>query len=291
MGFMDNLAANPRGSGIYGQVQPTSDQDVLGIVNQLKDRDMSDFKNKANFMADLSLKQDKMRALFDPSKLGGPSQGADIQGGQPNVVFHDPNAMTGFEKNKINLEQQGLGLEKQKLAQNKSLGENAQAIKQQQADLAQQKSDQINAGKQADLQRKIEDADKKLEFARQKLEVDSGNKDKALQAHKDLAAAMEERHKLELENKQHQFDVTSAQHQQQIDRLNEQLKQSGETEQTTEISPDGTKKIVKTKKGGNDTVKVTGKDGKSYMIPKDKVDDWNKNHMPEDQNDQNQDEE
>src|ERR1700680_1543825 len=69
MTFMANLAANPSGS-VYGQPGPEN-QDALGIVNQLKDREMRDFQNKANFMSDLSLKQDRLKQLFNPETASG----------------------------------------------------------------------------------------------------------------------------------------------------------------------------------------------------------------------------
>ena len=67
---MANLAANPSGSGsIYGQPGQQDDEGVLGVVQQLKDREMKDFRDKAQFMSDLSLRQEaRMRELFDPSK-------------------------------------------------------------------------------------------------------------------------------------------------------------------------------------------------------------------------------
>jgi hypothetical protein len=277
---MDSLANNPSGN-IYGQPAQTGNGDVLELVNQLRDRDMRDFKDKSNFMSDLSLKQDKMRAMFNPDRLGLKDNQQPLPNQEMNTVLgQDPNAMTGYEKNKIGLEQQNLGLERQKIAQSGKLSQNALDIKQQQADLAQQKSDQIHAQKQSDMERKIAEADKKLEFAKQKLETDSADKEKSLQAHKDLAAAMEERHKLELAQKDAQFQRTSEQHQQTIDRLNKDLEQKKNTKTTTELNADGSKKTVTTERGDTGTVQVIGKDGKSYTIPKNKLNDMDADGTP-----------
>lgn len=285
---MDSLAANPSGgSGIYGSnrtVQPNG-QDALNLLFQLKDRENRDFRDKANFMSDLSLKQDRMRNLFDPEKQNTPPMNT--------VIAKDPNQMTGYEKGELDIKKQGVGLEKQKLAQQGKQGQSALDIKQQTADLAQQKNDQINETKNADMQRKIADADKKLQLAQQALEQKGNNAEAALQAHKDLAAAMEERHKLEIAQKDAQFKTTSDQHQQTIDALNERLKQGKNSKTTTEINPEGTKKTVTTQKGN--MIQVSGpKTPKNpngiYTIPEDKEDDWNRNHK--DQPDQiKQDEE
>lgn len=283
MTFMSNLAANPGGSGIYGQPAQSSDSDMLGIVNQLKDREMSDFKNKANFMADLSLKQDKMRALFDPNRLG-------LQDNkQPNVVLgQDPNEMTGEQKVNLGIRQQDLGIRKQGMdLENKKLDERSRLsqegldIKTQQEQLNQQKSDQIHAQKMSDMQRKIDESNQKIEASRQALESKNTNAEATLQAHKDMAAAIEVRHKLELSQKDAQFNKIRDQHQQTIDNLTTQLKQRGNQKTTTELNPDQSKRITTIQRGdAADIISVQGKDGKTYTIPKDKMNDMDSDGTP-----------
>jgi hypothetical protein len=288
MTFMSSLAANPSGgSGIYGQPNQQSDQDVLGIVNQLKDREMNDFKNKAVFMSDLSLKQDKLRALFDPSKEGGPQQ-QQQQG--PNVVLgKDPNEMSGYEKGELGIRQQGLGLERQKIAQQGKLGQEGLDIKSAQERLNQQKSDQINKNKQDDMQRKIDESNAKIEQAQKALESKNNNAEQALEAHKAMAAAVEERHKLELAQKDAQFKKVQEQHQQTIDQLEVKIKQAGHSKQVKKDSQGNVITTETTKGDAAETVNVKGPDGKTYPIPKDKLDDWNKNHQQQDdQQDENQ---
>jgi len=293
--FMDSLAANPAGSGgIYGQVPQTNIQDPLGIMNNIKDREMADFKNKANFMADLSLKQEKMRAMFDPKRLGlednqQPGQPGQ-QGGMHTIMAQDPNQLTGYQKGELDLKQQGIGVDRQRLAQQGRLGTQALDIKQQQERLNQEKSDQINASKEADRERKIAEADAKIKQAQAALESKNNNAAAALQAQKDLAAAMEERHKLEMTMKDDHFKKTQEEHKKTLGVLEQRLKQQGRSKTTTEVNPDGTKRTVTTEKGeAADTVQVIGRDGKPYTIPKDKLDDWNQNHKPEDE-DPNQEE-
>ena len=295
---MDNLAANPKGgSGIYGQPGPDN-TDVMGMVNQMKDREMMDFKNKANFMSDLSLKQDKMRALFNPDRLGlrdNLQPGQTMEGGPPNVqIAQDPNQMTGYQKGELGVRQQGLNLESQKIGQTGKLGQEAINVKNQQLELNQQKSNQIHEQKLADMQRKTNEADAKIQQAQAALESKNNNSEQTLQAHKDLAAAVEERHKLEIAQKDAQFQKKSEEHQQTIKSMEAKLKQGANTKTTTETNPDGTKRTVTTQKGdAADSVQVTGKDGKTYTIPKDKLNDMDADGTPhwkqqggEDNNDQ-----
>jgi hypothetical protein len=300
MGFVSNLAANsPGNSGIYGQPSSNTDdqtENVMSIVNNLKDREMRDFQNKANFMADLSIKQDRLRRLYDPATQqnmtngGGPIPGSGGQGnmnGSPNVVMgQSPTDMTGYQKGELGLKQQALTQDKANdaavLSQRQKLGQGALDIKQQGADLAQQKSDQINDLKQADLQRKIADADSKLQFAQQKLDSTNTNVEAHLAAQKELAAAVEARHKLEMDSKQHQFDTVNKQHQEQITSLEQKVKDARNKKTTTNLSPDGSERTTTTQTGdAAKTVQVKGKDGQMYEIPADQLDDWNANHAGE----------
>ena len=215
---MDSLNANPS-AGIYNQPSQGSGQDdVLGIVNQLKDREMRDFQNKANFMSDLSLKQDRIKALFnpqDPNNISGafnpnaPSPGGLGEPGirQQNVVMgQDPNQITGAQKAELGMRQQGLNLEGQKIAQTGKLGEERVGIQKSQEALNQQKSDQIHQQKQNELAEKTNEANRKLSQAQAKLEAAQGNAEASLAAHKEMNAAMEERHKLEMAQAQHKMD-------------------------------------------------------------------------------------
>src|SRR6266545_801287 len=275
--FMESLAENPTNSknpsGIYGQPQQTSDQDVLNVVNKLKDREMQDFQNKANFMSDLSLRQEqRMRNLYDPSKHLNPQD-------MPTTMIQDPNMITEPQRAELGIRQQGLNLESQRLAQTGKLGQEAIDIRSRQEKLNQQKADQANTAKQADMERKINESNQKIELAQQALQQKGDNAAAQLQAHKDLAAAVEERHKLELENKQHQFDITSEQHQKAIDALQERLKQSAKTTTTTDQG--GETRTVTTERGDNPPpgkVWGVGRDGNRYPVPVDKIDDWNANH-------------
>ncbi len=300
MSFVDNIAANPiggaQGSSISGQPgirQPQANQqDPLDLVNRIKDRQMQDFKDKANFMSDLSLKQDRLRNYFNPLDLRsqtGPHFG-DIQqgdqGGGPNVVQgKDPNEMSGYEKGELGVRQQGVNLEQQKLAQSGKMGQEALDIKSQQEKLNQQKSDQINATKTADMQHKIETTNQQLQLAQEKLKQAGTNAAATIKAHEDLAKIVEQRHQLEMDMRQHQFDITSGQHQAAIDAANKKLQQSGRSKTTTTDSTGATRTTTTEKGSAADTIQVTGKDGQTYEIPADKEDEWNSTHAPDDSSD------
>jgi hypothetical protein len=290
--FMQNLGNNPSGAGIYNQPNQDSNQDPMDLVNRLKDREMMDFKNKAAFLKQQEqesydtnqVRQGKLRSMFDPNGA------MNVQ--QPNVQMgQDPNAMTGYEKGELGIRQQGvaqkqqeIGQEGQKIAQAGKMGEERLGIQSAQEKLNQQKSDQINATKQADLERKTDEANQKLQLAQQALDAKTKAGEDALQQHKDLAAAVEERHRLEMDKMQHKMDQQEEQFKTLRKQHDDLMKQNRNTKQTTELSPDGTKKTVTTQKGG--TVQVKGKDGNMYEIPADKEDEWNQNHSPEEDDSQ-----
>lgn len=276
---------NPGGSGIYGQPgNQDSSGEALDLLNKVKDREMRDFKDKSQFMSDMSIKQDRMRRHFDPM-LGQapPSENNQMNAQNPqgmNVVLgRDPNAMTGYEKGQLGIRQQGVNLNRDRLASSNRLGEEKLGVEKDKQQLAEEKNTNIRDTKMADIERKTNEANSKLELAQKALEAKTKAGEDTLQAHKDLAAAVEERHKLEMQQKDTQFNETKKMHEAQIKKMEEDAKRAENTETTTEVDASGNKKTVTTKKGDSaGTIQVTGKDGKPYMIPKDKLDDWNKNH-------------
>ena len=295
MSFVGNLASSPGTSGIYGQGGGGGDNtgEALDLVNRLKDREFQDFKNKANFMSELSVKQDRMRNRFEPMS-GMQTPTGDVmpnQGEGPSqrntVMAPDPNVMTGYQKGELGIRQQGVNLDKQKLAQTGQMGEERIKIQGDAQKLNEDKNKQIYETKQADMQRKTDEANAKIEQAQAALAARVQSGKDAIQAHKDLAKAMEERHKLELDLKDSQFNDIKALHEAQIKKMQEDADRAKTSQTTTELDASGNKKTVTTKRGSAaDTIKVIGKDGKPYMIPKDKEDDWNQNHKQDDQEEQ-----
>lgn len=286
---MDNLARDPSGSSsIAGQPQQNN-QDPLYLVNQIKDREINDFKNKANFMSDLSLKQERARALFDPSKTatetnqGLPSGGSGMPQGFSAVMGHDPNQQTQQQKDELGIRQQGMNLEGQRIAQQGKLGEQALGIKSDQEKLNQQKSDQIHQQKINELEAKQTDFKQKLDLAHQQLTDKNTSLESQLKLHQSIADNTKAFHDAEKSKMELTFQKQASEHKDKMDMMQKQLdaKNAPVTKQE-EMTPDG-KKITTTSRGSK--VQVTGKDGQTYEIPADKVDEWNQNHAPEEQGD------
>lgn len=261
---MDSLSSNPSGSGIYG-AKPDNfgPQEALNLVFQLRDRENRDFKDKANFMSDLSLKQDRMRNLFNPDNQQQNPQKMNT------VIAQDPNMITELDRRKLDMSKQGLDLDKKKLEQQGKLGQEALDIKGSQQQLNQQKSDQINATKQADMQRKIDESTKKFDLLQADLDRKTKSGEDTLQLRRDLSASVEERHKLEMAQKDSAFIETKKIHDAQIKKMEEDAKNASGSETTTEINADGTKKTVITKKGQTKRIGVIGPNGESGTIEED----------------------
>jgi hypothetical protein len=268
--------------------QQTNPNDVMSFVNQLRDRDMMDYKNKANFMADLQLRQEqRMRQLYDPSKEN------------VNTALA-PGAMAGTVPSAFPIGDQAAGApmsqkDKAELELKKTQGQEALDIKSKQEALNQQKSDQINALKTADLEQKVNTSAQHIAYLNQQLTDRTKTADEQMQLHRDLAAAVEERHKLEIARMQHNFDIASQQHNRALDQADERIKASQNVQTTTTIDPTGQTKTTRTLRGpaaeGFQSTRpqqqpdgswlVTDHNGDKHIIPSDKIDDWNQNYQPQ----------
>lgn len=285
--FMQSLSSNPSGTGVYGATPQQSDQDVLGIVNRIKDRDMMDFQEKANFMSDLTLRQNRLQKLYggdsiDPATapIGGSPQDSQGQPGvqQPqNTVLDKSQEITPYQQGQLGIDRAKLQQEQQKIGQS----EEATTIKSAQEKLNQQKSDQINANKQAQLEDNVRKEQDNVKIAQQKLEQAGNDFATRTAAMQDYQKAMEAYHNANMERLQGNFDITSKQHQQTIDDMQKKIDQMSKTTTKTAINPEGTEKTVTTQRGNEPPpgrVWGIGKDGNQYPVPIDKIDDWNANH-------------
>ena len=301
MSFMDSLASNPGGGGIYGQPQPN--QDPLALVNNIKDREMRDYQNKATFMADLSLKQDRLRALFNPETASGipGSDAATANGpagqnssqGMPSqrntVMAQDPNQITGAQRAELSMRQQGVDLDKAKLAQQGKMGQEALDIKTQQEQLNQQKSDSIHEQKVNELKQKADDSAQKLQLAQQEIDRKTKAGEDSAQSHKDAMEAAKAYHEVTMAQKDLEFQKTLAQHEEAIKNQKESKKSGENRTVQTSVNPEGTERTVRTKSGSaaqnviktnsDGTLHVTGPGGKEYDIPANKLDHWNSTVM------------
>jgi len=315
--FMQNLAANPSGTGIYGMPGPQSitPGDALSIVNAIKDREMRDFQNKAQYMSNLSIQQDRMRRVYGldsppgeegTSFTGYPTQrmpDASGPGGAQNVVMaQDPNQITAAQKAELGIRQGQLEQQKAALAQRGKLGQEAIDVRTAQEKLNQQKSDQIRDQKQAELEAKINKTQADHEMNVKRLQDANINAQDRIKILQDTQKSMEAYHNAVKARDEQRHQDAQDKMKSTIDYQNRVLQQRGRSRTTTEISPEGTKKTVTTERGpqtsgigtaprrnSDGTYHVVGPDGKEYDVPADKLDDWNSNHQPEqEEQDQNQ---
>ena len=276
MSFMGNLAANPSGSGgIYGQPGQQTNGDTLSLVRQLKDREMQDFKDKASFMSDLSLKQDRMRSLFQPASLS--TQDQQMQQGQGQsqqmntVMAKDPNQMTGYEKGELGMKQQGMNLDSQRMNQQGKLGQEALDVKTQQQNLTQQKSEMQNTRLMADMQRKSEDANQRLQLAQQALNDRNTTAEARISLQKEAAVAAKAAFDANSQMKQTQFDATNKSH---LDTIAQQQKTLDQNANQTQVKTDnaGNTITTKTTKGSAaNTIRVKGPNGESGTVNADET--------------------
>ncbi len=299
MGFADNLSGSvpsSSSSGIFGMPNRRQDdeEDPMMLANRIRDRDIQDYQTKANFNSDLSLRQEqRMRNMFDPKldlekqKMGMEGQRLNVEAGFKNQQFLE-DQKRGQEQS--DLEKQKLGLEKSRIDSQNKFGQEKQDTLAAQEKLRETRNSQINEDRDSDRERKIAEANNKLALAQTALNDRTKSAADQLQAHKDYQAAVEERHKLEMEKKDAAFNELKTNHEALLKQREDELKQKGNTETTTELSPDGNKKTVVTKRGSDainapvknpdGTYSVIGPGGVKGTIPANKLDDWMKNYHP-----------
>lgn len=275
MGFMDRLAENPS-SGIFGMPKQESDNDALSIVRKLKKINMQDYQDKARFDQDNSLRGEmRMRELFNPALI---NQKPNQNPAPPQTVLSTEQELQNVER----LQKPQLEIARSELGQKSRFGQQALDIKDAQQKLNDTKNSQINEDRDLERSRKVDESTrkadevtKKLELAERTLTDRTATSEARLQAYKDRSDAMDERHKLELTQKDSHFQTTSEQNAEKIRILEEQLAQRGLSESTTEVNEDGSKKVVTTKRGSaaEEIEVVDTKTGATGIIPKNKLDD------------------
>ena len=291
---MDSLASNPAGSsaGIYGAVNPNQQMDdyathALSFVNRMKDREMQDFKDKAMFMADLSLKQDRLRKLYDPN-VQDTNQDPSNTKGMNTVMARDPNEMTGYEKGELGIRQQQLGQESQRIAQQGKLGQEALDVRNAQEKLNEQKNQQIFETKMKDMERKTQEAEQKAELARQRLEQQGQTIENLKAYHDAQMAANQAKFDAQTALQQGRFEELQRSHKAlEVDRAR-RTDQAGRTSVDVKVNPEGTERTTTTTRGSQSfptrnsdgTYHVIGPNGQEGDIPGDKLDDWLSNHQP-----------
>lgn len=279
MAFLDRLAANPSGSGIAGAVAPESynQNNLINLVNTIKDRDMNDFKAKANFMSDLSMRQNRMNSIYDPGQTN-----SNIDHPMNTVLGKDPNAISPTDQVEIGLKKQGLGLEQQKIAQTGKLGEEAVSVRTAQEKLNQQKSDQINDLKMNDLQRKSDEANSRLDLANKALTQKGDNATAMQQLSQARIDALQAQHDLDNHRRDAQAADTQKMHEAAMKNMQDKLDLAGQpTTVKTDVTNDASgnpNSVTKTTSKGSSRIKVTGPNGESGTVDSSETlpDGWSK---------------
>ena len=258
MTFMSSLAANPSGSGsVFGMPGPQRGGDELQFVNNIKDREMNDYKNKANFMADLSIKQDRLRKLYGlDGGAGGqmqqPQGNQSPEQQQQMLNAQDPSKQINpMQQAQLGLQQRGQDLESQRITQQGKMGQEAIDIKQQQADLNQQKSDQINALKTQEAENRRNEAEARLKLQGDTIENLKAYREAMDAWHKTQMEDKDRQHQKDKDQMQANIDALHAQMDRRLDQGDTRLDQAGNKEVTTNVNPEGTKRTVTTKSGSS----------------------------------------
>lgn len=249
MGFWDSLNRNPSGSGIYdsgGGGGGFTAEDLFANDAELRRRDMNDFRQKNQFMADLSNRQPNARNVFNPE--GGMKQAT---AGMNTYLKEDPDRITPFQQAGLNLKKEDLGIDRAKLAQSGKLGEEKLALSEKGHELDVKKNQQIFDTKHADMQRKSDEANSKLDLAERQLQSRQGDAMALAARHKAELDARTAQHELDNYRKDQALADTQKKHEAEIAAMNERLRQSRGSKTKTSLNAEGTEKTVETTKGDN----------------------------------------
>jgi len=253
MGFFDSLAANPSGSGIYGlggQEKPDYGS-AMSMNMELRRRDMNDFMKKANFMSDLSMKQNRLQSIYGTNPMASGASSSNVSGGQPMNTFfrEDPDRITPLQRETMNLKREDLGIDRSRIAQTSRLGSEKLALDKEGHALDVKKNQQIFDTKQANMERKFDEANKRLALAQDQLNQRANDSNARIELQRAQQEATTARHALDISRKDTQLEETRRMHQAQIDDILARRDQSSNVVQESEANPEGTKKVVTTKKG------------------------------------------
>lgn len=272
MGFLDDLelTRNSNPGGLYfgnpgtESLSPSDAANALmPFYHQVKNRELEDFKAKANFANNLQLKQSQLQRTFNPNG------NAD---GSPNVVYQPgPSDMLRAKGNAPidPLDQAKLTLERDKLSSDKLDKSTDNALNEKKFGLDQQKNEQIHQNKEDDLQRKADDSNNRLKLAYDQLQAKQGDAAAQLAFHQ----AQQEAKKAadNLKDQQHKAELAEniRVHDAQIKKMQDDYDALKNSVTVTELNPEGTKKTTTTAKGTQATKKrvaVVGPKGEKGTI-------------------------
>lgn len=253
MGFFDSLAANPRGSSVYGGPGGSTynENDALEFKKNKDQQDMETAQKMANFNSNLQLRQERLRNLYanPTAQYGTPGQ----PNPQPNVVFKDNNPdITPLQGAQLDVQKERFADERGDRAFAQGQAAQRTNIAAGQLDLDKKKNQQIFDTKQADLERKATDAANRESIAWQTLQ---NRKDDAAaqRAHADAKdKATEARHALEISRKDAALEQQRQQFQDKYDQREREFKNSRFTKKVDTLDPNKNTKTTETTKGEDD---------------------------------------
>lgn len=241
MGFFDEIINSPNNSGIYGSGRSRT-MDLGGVLSadsELRRRDMNDFKNKNQFMSDLSLRQNRLGNVFNTQTE---------QQKPMNVVFKD-DSITPFQKAQLDIKKDDNTIDRAKLAQTSKLGEEKLDLAKAGHELDVKKNQNIYDTKHAEMQRKVDESNNRLGLAYDQLQNKQNDANSQINYHKAQMDALKAQHELDNHRRDSAAEETKRMHDAQIQALQDRIDQTGNTETTTELDESGKKRTVKVKKG------------------------------------------
>lgn len=254
--FSGALTGSPGGSGVYdfGGGKSFDSEEALSNDAELRRRDVNDFKQKNQFMSDLTNRppNTRMQSAFNPNGFAEQPQntpGAMNTSGMHTVMKEDPDRITPFQAAGLNIKREDLANDRAKITQTGKLGEEKLGLAEKGHELDVKKNQNIYDTKHADMQRKIDEANTKLDLAERQFQSKQGDAEALSKYHQAQMDATKAQHDLDNSRKDQQLEELKAQHKTQSDALRERLRQSGKSTTKTSLNATGTEKNVETTKG------------------------------------------
>lgn len=271
MPFMDNLKkqsfTSPAGAlGVRGVgPSPGGLNQIRQFLDHQRVKDQEDFKSRASFTNDLSLRNQRM---LDMNAAKQPM----------NTVFDDGDDLTAFQKANLGLEREKLNLNKDESALDRKLKEDTLGINRDKLaldkdalELDKKKNDQIYETKIKDLERKANEAAQKADLAERNLQQRT-NSAEALNAHREAQiAAATARHELEIAQRDRTLAENTRMNDARIQQIRDAAEAAGLVISEETLNEDGTKKTTITRRGdkaadSTGRVKVLNAEGKSGTV-------------------------
>ncbi len=270
-------------------------QSLMPILHAVRNRDLQDFEARGNITNNLAIRQERMKALFDPLTGMGRTTNNEISHGitAPNTSMNTvvKEDMSPQDKANLQLKKNDQTLESRKIDQAGKLGAERLGIQQQQEQLNEQKNENIHNQRQRELERKASDSESKLKLAYDRLQQQGDNAQAHIAFNQATLEATNARHALELAQKDKEHQDALALRDAQINDLNSKINERDNpkdkvVETNMEVDANGVpiKKTERTSRSdskafdSNTTYRMTDSDGKDWMVSNKNMDAFMKAH-------------